>query len=294
MKTHNSSNLSANIFPMIVVEPAGGLANRLRAMDSAIAFASLTKRNLIVIWEMNSDCNCKFSDLFIVPQGFFHLFEIKPGLLTRILMRFAKYFFSCYPNYYIDQKRIGEWKKQLGSAFRGISEFLDSLHNYNNVFIRTSHRFYYSSTYHPFSGIILKDSIEKIVRNYRNQNMIGVHIRRTDNQKSILCSPIEIFIEHIKKEIEKDNDVKFYLATDDAKSETILKQTFPNRIVTYPKKSLDRNDPRAIKDAAVDLFCLANCRKLIGSYWSSFSDVAAEINGIEKTIAVTEDLETNL
>ena len=45
------------------------------------------------------------------------------------------------------------------------------------------------------------------------------------------------------------------------------------------------NDPRGIQDAVIDLYSLANCRKLIGSYWSSFSEVAAQLRGIELVIA---------
>jgi hypothetical protein len=32
------------------------------------------------------------------------------------------------------------------------------------------------------------------------------------------------------------------------------------------------------------LFCLSKCQKIIGSYWSSFTEAAAEIHGIEKII----------
>jgi hypothetical protein len=35
-----------------------------------------------------------------------------------------------------------------------------------------------------------------------------------------------------------------------------------------------RDDPLAVKDAVIDLFLLSNCRKIIGSYWSSFTETA--------------------
>ena len=38
-------------------------------------------------------------------------------------------------------------------------------------------------------------------------------------------------------------------------------------------------------DARLDLYCLAATDKLIGSYWSSFTDIAADMRGIEKVIA---------
>jgi hypothetical protein len=277
---------------MIVIEPTGGLCNRLRALDSAIAFSINNNLKLNVLWILNSDCNCKFSDLFIVPTEFNRLTELKSGTLTRILKKFLKIQFSCFPNYYLDHKSIKNLKRQSGSAFRGIKDILDKLHNYNSVYIQSSNRFYYTSSYPPFSSFIPRNSIQTIINHYKEENMIGVHIRHTDNKKSIVYSPLEKFIDYMKKEIVDDIDVKFFVATDDPQSEIILKEIFSNRIVTHSKKSLDRNDPLAIQDAVIDLYCLANCRKLIGSYWSSFSETASEISGIDKVIIGKENPDT--
>lgn len=92
---------------------------------------------------------------------------------------------------------------------------------------------------------------------YREENMIGVHVRRTDNRRSIAHSPIEKFIEYINQEIKKDNNVKFFLATDDSSVEIKLQTIVPNKIIVHRKKSLDRNNPLAIQDAVIDLYCLA-------------------------------------
>jgi hypothetical protein len=123
-----------------------------------------------------------------------------------------------------------------------------------------------------------------VINRYKDENMIGIHIRRADNKLANSYSPIEDFKDHMKKEIDFDKNIKFFVATDDPQSENILKDMFPNKVVTHSKTSLDRNDPLAIQDAVIDLYCLANCRKLIGSYWSSFSDTASEINHIDKII----------
>ena len=62
---------------------------------------------------------------------------------------------------------------------------------------------------------------------------------------------------------------------------------FPNTITVYDKQSLDRNDPIAIRDAVIDLYNLAHCKKIYGSYYSSFSDIAALWGGIEKEVLMT-------
>ena len=42
---------------------------------------------------------------------------------------------------------------------------------------------------------------------------------------------------------------------------------------------------KTMYDALLDLYCLAACKKIIGSYFSSFTDTAASLGGIEKLIA---------
>lgn len=41
-----------------------------------------------------------------------------------------------------------------------------------------------------------------------------------------------------------------------------------------------RQDENGIADAVVDLFILSRTQRLYGSYWSSFSEVAAQIGNI--------------
>jgi len=67
-----------------------------------------------------------------------------------------------------------------------------------------------------------------------------------------------------------------------------LRNAFPGKIITYPKRVLERDNPLAAQDALIDLYCLSRCRKLIGSHWSSFTDVAWQIRGIERLIIKEE------
>lgn len=101
---------------------------------------------------------------------------------------------------------------------------------------------------------------------------------------SIKYSPSELFLEAIEKEIENNSAVKFYLATDDSQEEKLITERFGDRICTYKKRSVDRNTEVAIVDAMIDLTNLASCYKIYGSYYSSFSDVAAIWGNIEKKV----------
>ena len=59
-----------------------------------------------------------------------------------------------------------------------------------------------------------------------------------------------------------------------------LKSKYPNRIITLLDDT-DRNSLEGMKFAMVDLFCLSKTRKIIGNVASSYSQIAAEIGGIE-------------
>jgi hypothetical protein len=141
----------------------------------------------------------------------------------------------------------------------------------------------------PFRAFRPIAALQQTVERYCSEgNVIGVHIRRTDNRASIDKSPTTCFLELMQREVDADRSVKFFVATDSPEEESRLKQRFGGRIITHAKATLDRDDPRGIQDAVVDLYSLANCRKLIGSHWSSFTDVAAQIRGIERLVALAQ------
>jgi hypothetical protein len=102
--------------------------------------------------------------------------------------------------------------------------------------------------------------------------IIGVHIRRGDNEKSTNESPSELFWTAMKK---YSLTTIFYLATDSIEVRYEAIERFPNRILFASDNVLSRNDPLGCRDAVVDFFCLSNCSEIIGSYYSSFSEMAA-------------------
>ncbi len=277
---------------MIVIEPIGGLANRMRALDSAIALAKDTRKRLVVLWISNKACNCKYSDLFHVQKEFSRLIQVKPGLSTRVYKKSLSAYFSMFPNYYLSSERVANWDSQSRTAYKTLQDFLIAVHDYNNLYIRTHSAFYHSAFHHPYRTFMPADHIQSKIDSIDTKNMVGIHIRRTDQKISIEYSPLELFVEAMKKEVEADPEVKFFVATDDPPTKTILKELFPNRIVDSGAIRLNRNDPLAIQDALVDLYCLSNCRKIIGSYWSSFTTVAANIHPIERVVVKAEKPET--
>ena len=257
----------------ITIEPMGGLANRLRAIDSAIHLAEASSRKLIVKWNIIAECNIHFLELFHTVDNIDTVKGSPSDIGTKVKWKISAITKS---SSFIGQQEI----EQLGFNQKSI---ISRIEKQNHVHINTYSRFFdYSSPFQFFKPLPhLQNQIEKLI----NPNMIAVHIRRTDNRISIENSSLDGFISLMQKELSIQPNTTFFLATDSPEDEHKIKSLFPDKIFSYKKRSLDRNNPLAIEDATIDLFTLATCTKIIGSYWSSFSELAGEINNIELIIA---------
>jgi hypothetical protein len=266
---------------MLVILPVGGLGNRMRVVDSSLALSKATGENLRLIWLLNPSLNCKIEDLFVIPERVERVTCLNMYTLSgKIRWRLYQAYFSLFYDLYLSQEDV--------IAILDLEESIEELVAGKRVYITTYSRYYNSPR--PFGELVpikaLQERIDEVTKGFKN--VVGVHIRRMDNTSSTKYSPTSLFVEQMKTELELNHDTRFFLATDSPEVEEQLRQAFPGRIITYPKRALDRNNPLAAQDALIDLFCLSRCRKLIGSYWSSFTDVAWQIRGIERLIVKEE------
>ena len=261
---------------MLTIEPYGGLCNRLRSLDSAISLAVKIDRPIHLIWKRNKELNCNFSSLFLLPDQVKKLSQpYMPILLRRIfkkinLLRF-KYQITLYQH---------DIENLIDQNFN-----FENLKKYDSIYIATPGKFFDNphrfSQFKPLPKI--NSVVDEITKDF-NSETIGVHVRRTDNLKSKSVSKIRKFIEQMQTEVILNAKTKFFLATDDALTENIFIRKFHKKIIVYPKRALKRNKPIAIEDALIDLLCLSKTSRILGSYWSSFTDTAAQINNIELSI----------
>lgn len=107
----------------------------------------------------------------------------------------------------------------------------------------------------------------------------GVHIRRGDNEVSKAQSPTIGFIEKLKEMMSMDEHIHFYLSTDDKGEAKILKKLVGDNLHYFPAGQ-SRDKPKDIESALVDLLVLSKSERILGSYWSSFSEIAAEYGGV--------------
>ena len=230
---------------------------------------------------LDADLNCRFEDLFHVPNRFKKLIQIHyEKQFERFGRKWVRKLFSVSGR--LLESNQGDW--EFEEAFRRRFARQNGV-----VYVATYFRLPYGSS--QFADFHVQDPLQRKIDSYvgKFENVVGVHIRRTDSKRSIENSPTSAFIESMRREVDEDSNVKFFLATDSPQVEQQMKEIFSGRIITHAKSSLDRNNPVAIQDALIDLYCLSRTRKLIGSYWSSFTNTASEIGQMETLIVMKGD-----
>ena len=266
---------------ILTLVPAGGLANRMRAIASAVTLARHHHFTLHIVWHRDSGLNCNFEQLFQSFQA------------SDIEVRNAIF----YDRFFCDRPRKGNFqltRYTLPLRFDGILhdsicaeafskqtfDFNQWLPVHRHPFIATCYELcpVSSQTYREL--FIPIDEIDSCVHDYTEQfstHTVGVHIRRTDNIMSIAGSPLELFIQEMKKETEQNHDTKFFVASDSEEVKQELKKYFGTRIITSSRPA-DRNSIHGMQDGAVDFFTLSRTSKILGSTYSSFSEISAAFN----------------
>lgn len=120
----------------------------------------------------------------------------------------------------------------------------------------------------------LQDRIDTVCKDF--DKVIGIHIRRTDNVRSIETSTDEKFFERMDQLLASNPDTRFFLATDSNEVKKLYEQRYGNKIITN-HFDLSRNTLEGMENAVVDLWCLSLCSEILGSASSTYSTCAAGI-----------------
>ena len=123
---------------------------------------------------------------------------------------------------------------------------------------------------------------------------VGVHIRMVDHSPAFLrlideSSPIELFIQKMTAELERNDRVKFFLATDSSYAKELLTEHFKGRVMTQESTFL-RTEHSGMENAVVDMFTLARTDKILAPYISTFSRCAAMIGKTEFEVVLKKPI----
>lgn len=275
----------------IKIIPEGGLANRMRTIMSALALSKTTNRDLEVIWHKDDGLNAEFSDLFIEDNLPFIVRKVSDFRFYALhsVPRKKNLYFTVLTALFDPDKRIFHTESNL-TEFSN-QKLLDTIEDSGQDFVISSGFEFYPYDYSELKRIF-QPSLKVIKRKEElcssKDNLIGLHIRRTDNKTSIDRSPVSLFEIAINKEKFRYPDMMFYVASDDQTIKEYFKQKFYTNIIYNPEIA-SRNTKEGMIDACAELFILSETKKIYGSYWSSFSEMAFYLGDSELEILKTNN-----
>jgi hypothetical protein len=274
---------------MITFVPVGGLGNRMRAIDAAVALAREIKTGLRIIWYQDRGLNCRFDQLFEPLR--LPAVELREASFTDLLLydrprKKNLHVPRIYQRLKFDACIYEDEATRLYYRSFDFKQWAKG----RNVYIASCIHFYAQpekeryKIFRPLPG--LQEEIHRTTQHF-NAHTWGIHIRRTDSAPAISESPTEVFIEWMEKQIQRQEDALFYLATDSEEDKTIMKSRFGQRIITSDAKA-ERDTRKGMQNALIEMYALSETQGILGSFYSTYSEAAAMIGGIPLQIARKE------
>ena len=284
-----------------------GLGNRLMAFASAHGLAYEHSKPIVnMIWIADKDvAYCRFSDLFELTTDDTQVVVDREIGASLLLLFFGRYKFSSkhrYPKTLRLLRRIGYLLARV--HFDKIFHFQDMVYRKKDGSLNVASRFrrltpqlgnrtlvYSHELFHGKPSFDfcrprphLQKRVDEIADRFGDYT-VGVHIRMVDHSPAFLRlidenSPIELFIQRMTAELERNDRVKFFLATDSSYAKELMMERFKGRVTTQENTSV-RTEHSGMEDAVVDMFTLARTDKILAPYLSTFSRCAAMIGKTE-------------
>ena len=261
----------------------GGLGNRMRVAAAAYTLALKIQQPLRVLWLPQWGMPCRFDQLFLplqtpLPfqlrdaQGLEKIIYTRARLSNLWMPRLAqkllyRHIILAPQIYYLNKDGFDyeAWFRQgnaFMTAYRDFCSWDDAL---------------LAQLFQPLPA--LQQQIDQQTARF-TASTIGVHIRRTDNQQSILQSPIQLFFDTLDRLLQEQPDTLIYLATDDQATKQQMRQRYGTQRIITSTQPATRDNDKGIQDALVEMYTLSRTSKIYGSAESTFSEMAAKLGQI--------------
>lgn len=302
----------------VLLRPVNGLCNRLSAIVAGALLARDLGRRLVVDWRCTPVCNCPWDRLVLPSEDVIlvteQLLKQEPALLGGM-----KLLETVHPS--IDQEHFASamarktfmplrlpycgqacWLDTEASEWRRLDRLdcveedeLPAAAQLPCMVVLAFDEFYppreesrrsMEAERSALLGSLRPvPAVARLVRKLPT-GTVGVHVRRSDHESAKKHSPDSLFVDAMDGLGAETGGrpCHFFLATDDPAVEELLKRRFGSRLRSLPKRTLDRKAPEGIGGAFADLLSLAQCERIIGSYESTFSRIAALYRRVPLTV----------
>ena len=239
---------------LLVIQPYGGLCNRLRTLASAKIFADVMERDLKVLWQAQQwVCPCQAEDLFV------DLPTIKLNDVTSTSNLYYHLLDSSLVQYIENQN-----DKDKIIHIRSCRSFKPT------VMTQVAFNSRYQKELQNLKPL---PEIEKLVLT-GVENMIGLQIRRSEHWRATRNSPLSYFIRVIGAHLEQEPCTRFFLCCESFSTKEYLKECYEEHIIFH---MYERNSTFGMQFAFADLLSLSKTKLIYRSDSSSFGMMAHKL-----------------
>ena len=277
---------------LLFVDVQHGLGNRLRALASGAAIAKRTGRDLVVVWRPDDHCEARIGDVLdysgaVIEDDSYKAYRSR-----------AKHKLTC-----MEDEPNSRFQKAILDNPKNALE--------GDVYVKTAYALL--GPYHDYRleqqtlrSLRPAAAVLGLLTGVRTKNAVGVHIRSASGEgyehlpyeapknwpahrhRELVrwrkLSGVERFIKKVDALVSEGRADTVFLAADTADAYAAFKARFGKRIASIDRSVFDRS-ARQIQYGLADMMCLARAESLLGSSWSSFTEVAQRLAARGRPIA---------
>lgn len=264
----------------IFVDGQHGLGNRLRAIGSAAAIAEATDRELVIVWEPDAHCDCRFTDLFnydqaIIEESFYQEAAASNADLVN----------------YMEIEEGAEKDRPV--------ELTDG----RNIYLRSAFVFHHPASSWASENEFLQrlrpvESVTALTDSVAWPNDLSAHIRMQGGKQyehlaweapenwsqeshQLVAewrekSHFSHFIKRIDQLISAGDANTIFIAADLPETYDEFTRIYGEKI-RFLKRDVNDRSAEQLKYALADAILLAQSARMLGSTWSSFSELAMRL-----------------
>ena len=294
----------------VLVDAKNGLGNRMRALASAMSVAAALGRPVLLIWVSDLHCNCSYRRLFAQPLPFalldeeipranltddefqvYNYMRPEPGAVKDAYVEADLSRHLYFKSGFIMNHPAGGWKfaqrqiQRLTPVDR-IAEMLQA--NKKMVGLHVRNVFDAPRDAQTNTSVTGAAAVEGAQKEYGAEGARQLMMwRKASHWTNFVPRMIALLRENSFRNPHglAQSPLQFYLAADSEDAYTGLTKRFPNRIKFQQRdcasERCDFRDCEGMIYSIVDMLNLGRTKLILGSGWSSYSEVAAYIGGAQ-------------
>ena len=264
----------------LYIDTQHGLGNRLRAYGSAAAIAKATDHELVVVWTPDHHCECRFSDLFDAPDVHviespselpaagvrrYTYMELEPGAIKDQPIELSNDSDTLVRSAYVLNHPSSNWERE-NAEIRALKPSRQVMQLVNSVDVRGC----IGAHVRMEAGKGLDHNSYDSSANWSADSHAQIHFWRSKSHYSA-------FIRRIDALFAEQPTRRLFLATDLPENYDVFRRQYGERMCFLPRQVYDRSRLQIIY-ALADVILLSRCEMLLGSTWSSFSELAMRLS----------------